>query len=53
MLMDCRAEFGVGLLMMSNVLEEHVCEVVIDFSPVVEMDVFLDCLFAKYDLLYL
>ena len=52
MLMDCCAELGVGLLMMFDVLEEHVCEVVSDLSPDVELDVFIDCLFAKCDMLY-
>ena len=52
MLMDCCEELGVGLLMMLDVLEEHVCEVVSDLSPDVELDVLIDCLFAKCDMLY-
>ena len=52
MLMDCCAELGIGLLMMLDVLEEHVCEVVSDLSPDVELDVLIECLFAKCDMLY-
>ena len=39
-------------LALNDYIEEHVCEVVSDLSPDVELDVLIDCLFAKCDMLY-
>ena len=52
MLMDCCAKLGVGLLMMFEAMEEHVCEIVSDLSPDLELEICIDSLFAKYAMLY-